>query len=628
MILQFAGYFLDARRRLLIGPDGVPVEIPSRAFELLQVLASHPHQLLDKRRLMQAVWPNSVVEENNLNQQISVLRKLLGDTSGHHRFIVTVTGQGFRFVQDVRELESLPPAAERATEDSRRRWSLRPAAVAAAAVVLMLGAAFILLAGRESSPGAAGEAPSIAVLPFADVSPDRDQGYFADGLSEELLNALGRLNGVRVIGRTSSFSFKGKSEDVREVAETLGVRHVLEGSVRREGERLRITAQLVDAGSGSQLWAESYDRRLGDVFEIQKQIADSVAATLQLRLQPVRLAALAGGTRNLEAYDAYLSARAVTNEGGSNRAREAVSFLERAVQLDPDFALAWAALAETYTFAMDFAPSSDLPLTPLELQQRISRAAMRAFELAPEAPQTLRSAGMVSMQNRDWAEAERRLRKAVELAGPYDYESNLFYAWFLMNVGRPGEAIPYEERAKRAEPLLMRPVALLAMLYEMRGELDKAEALLLGSSHLQGHESMRRKGQIMVQMARGDRSGLRRLLAPEGMPCPLLDDPSQALEVFRQEYEDATRTGAQSQFVPVAIFSSFLGDKQLSLNALRALGTSQHLHSLWRTVLSDVRRLPEFPEYMQEIGLVDYWRASGNWGEFCRETGSGGITCS
>src|SRR5690606_27513917 len=137
---------------------------------------------------------------------------------------------------------------------------------------------------------------------------------------------------------------------------------------------------------------------------------------------------------------------------------------------------------------------------PVEIQQRISRAALRAFELAPDAPQTLRSAGMVSMQSRDWDEAERRLRRAVEIAGPYDYDANLLYALFLMNVGRATEARTYVERAMRAEPLLLRPVTFMAALHEMHGELDEAEALLRASSHLAGDDTMLRNALVMVQL--------------------------------------------------------------------------------------------------------------------------------
>ena len=146
----------------------------------------------------------------------------------------------------------------------------------------------------------------------------------------------------------------------------------------------------------------------------------------------------------------YLAARALIRKSGSTQVRQAIDLLEKAVQRDPQFAPAWAALAEGYTYAADFPPSQALPLTPVELQQRVAGAALKAFELAPDAPETMRAAGMVSMQNRNWAEAEQRLRRALTLAGPRDYEANLQYAWFLMNVGRASEAMQYEERAMRA----------------------------------------------------------------------------------------------------------------------------------------------------------------------------------
>src|ERR1044071_3241313 len=183
-MLAFAGYCLDVRRRLLIGPNGRPVDISSRAFELLHYLASHPHELLDKQRLLKAVWHNTVVEENNLHQQISALRKVLGEAAGEHRFIVTVTGQGFRFVQDVERLDSIPvaPEADAATPEvaPRMRPRLRDVRAAAAAVglILIAGVAYALLIGRAPpSPGAtvATEVPSIAVLPFADLSAQHDQ---------------------------------------------------------------------------------------------------------------------------------------------------------------------------------------------------------------------------------------------------------------------------------------------------------------------------------------------------------------------------------------------------------------------------------------------------------------------
>jgi TolB-like protein/DNA-binding winged helix-turn-helix (wHTH) protein len=635
-VLTFAGFRLDPGKRRLIGPDGGPVNLSARAFDTLHYLALHPHEVVDKNRLMEAVWPNSVVEENNLHQQISTLRRVLGEAAGDHQFIVTDSGRGYRFVQDVERATPSPAAASGPAPGlppafPRRSWHpFWNGALFTAAAVLLMVTAYHLLARRQSVATATREPPSIAVLPFADLSPDHDQGYFVDGLSEELLGALGRLNGLRVIGRTSSFSFKDRNVSVRDAAAALGVQHVLEGSVRRDGDRLRISAQLVDPANGSQLWARTYDRESGDVFAIQRQIADSVAATLQLTLQAPQDAAASGGTRNIEAYEAYLAAHALINNVGSTQAPDAIRLLEHAVQLDPEFAQGWAALAESYTFAADFPPNLALQLTPVELQQHMSRAALRALELAPDSPQSLRSAGMVSMRNRDWADADRLLRRAVELAGPYDYDSNLQYAGFLMNVGRATEAIRYEERAMRAEPLLLRPVTLRAALYEMSGELDKAEAMLLASNALTGQEAMRRQGLIMIGLARHDRNGVMRLgnQGSNTQPCLILADPPRALTELRGDYQEATRTGANGQLMPVALYASLLGDQALALDAIRVLGpTTQSLFTIWRPALSDVRRHPGFEQFVRDVGLVDYWRASGEWGDFCRQTPGGAVVC-
>ena len=518
-VFAFGGFLLDLRARSLIGPSGAPIDISSRAFETLYVLASHPHELIDKHRLMAAVWPNRIVEENNLNQQISTLRKLLGEVPGEHKFIVTVTGQGYRFVKDVERLDSIPvahveahgaaSASMRSTDAQMHAENQRP------------------LSGRWRGPALA--AASAAAL------------------------ALGAA--------TAWLSWR----DARPVIEP------------------QLGAELV---------------------------------------QPA-----IGGTRNIEAYDAYLAARAETNNGGTSLARKAIPLLERAVELDPDFALAWAALAEAYTYAADFPAASALPLTPAEIQQRISRAALRAFELAPDAPQTLRSAGMVSMQNRDWLEAERRLRRAVEIAGPFDYDTNHLYALFLMNVGRPTEARAYVERALRAEPLLLRPVTFMAALHEMRGELDEAEALLNASSNLAGDETMLRNALVMVQLGRSDAAGLRRVMLEYGLTSELVDDPLRALQNLRGSFADAVRDGTTARLLPLAGFASFLGDQELALDMLRALGPTQNLHALWRPALREVRRQPGFEDVVQQLGLIDYWRLNGNWGELCQEIPSGGLAC-
>ncbi|MEJ0098766.1 MAG: tetratricopeptide repeat protein [Pseudomonadota bacterium] len=326
----------------------------------------------------------------------------------------------------------------------------------------------------------------------------------------------------------------------------------------------------------------------------------------------------------------YLAARALIRKSGSTQIRTAIDLLEKVVQRDPGFAPAWASLAEGYTLAADFPPALALPLSPVELQKHVATAALHAFELAPDAPETLRSAGMISMQNHDWSEAEQRLQRALQLAGPGDYEANLEYAWFLMNVGRVREATPYEERAMRIEPSLMRPVALRAALYEMNGDLNAAESLLLANGNLQENDPLRRQGLFMVRMARHDQCGVPGKPAADGLPCPLLADPQGALSQARTSYENAVASGNAGQLFALAHFAAFLGDRKLALDMLDlwSNGSTQNLHIVWRPVMREVREMPGFVELVRKVGLVDYWRTTGHWGDFCRPVGASSVSCS
>ena len=311
---EFGGFRLDRRRRLLYDTTGRPAHLTAKAFDLLVYFLEHPGEVIERETLIEALWPKTIVEDNNLNQVIAALRRVLGDG-----FIVTVTGRGYQFVVDPQPFTSAtvtapassaeatergaaPDAAEPKTPSAvpveapaRSRWR----ALTAAAGVLALAIAAIAYLNRgpadavatdPSAIGAFGSpAPSsaravpthaIAVLPFISLSDDSQQDYFADGLTEELINRLARFGRLQVTARTSSFTFKGSDKSVGEIARALEVRYVLEGSVAKAEQRLRIRVQLVEAANGYSLWSESFDRELRDVLNIQEEIAASVAESL------------------------------------------------------------------------------------------------------------------------------------------------------------------------------------------------------------------------------------------------------------------------------------------------------------------------------------------------------------
>lgn len=381
VIFAFGGFRLDPGRRRLLSADGLPLALTSRVFNTLLYLVEHHGTLVDKGTLMQAVWPDTVVEENNLNQAITSLRKALGETPEEHRFIVTEPGHGYRFVAEVKTLdqehgpevavEYSPLQAEQFIPAPQPHTRRNPFALyGLVAVLVVLAAGYLYFNQREilieqnNKQGQAvtlsatvkqdksvtiGGAPlqSVAVLPFADMSPDKDQEYFADGVTEEVLDHLSQIRDLFVVGRTSSFSFKGKNEDLRIIGEKLGVSHLLEGSVRKEGNRVRVSAQLVKVADGYHLWSQTYDRTLGDIFAIQEDISIAVAQALQVSLGLGEFTRL-GWTRNIAAYEEYLQGRSDYQKASPQSLPKAAEHYQRAIDIDPAFILARTSLIETF----------------------------------------------------------------------------------------------------------------------------------------------------------------------------------------------------------------------------------------------------------------------------------------
>jgi len=373
-VYEFGDFHLDAAKRLL-WREGVPVPLTPRGFETLLYMLEHHDTVLDKERLMEAVWPDSIVEENNLTQNISTLRRVFGETPDSHRFIVTVPGRGYRFVADVRlrevdagpEPRRIPQTAIEPGETETERVAsvsqpdhsatsrrFRPILLTTAAVLALSVAALFFWRGRtQNPPDAPAKIPSarivipeksIAVLPFANLSADKENAFFTEGIQDDILTALAKVGDLKVISRTSVASYSaGPQRNLREIGQELGVANVLEGSVRRAGGKVRVTAQLIEMRTNTHLWAETYDRDLADVFAIQSDIAQQIATALEAKLGPEEKARLAARpTANSEAYVLYLTGRGV--EGAVNRSDEieAEQLYVQATALDPAFALAYA----------------------------------------------------------------------------------------------------------------------------------------------------------------------------------------------------------------------------------------------------------------------------------------------
>jgi TolB-like protein len=298
--------------------------------------------------------------------------------------------------------------------------------------------------------------PSIAVLPFADMSPEGDQEYFSDGITEEISNTLAGIRELRVAGRTSAFAYKGRQEDLRQIGDELGVSYLIEGSVRKAGNRLRITSQLIDVSDGSHLWSDQYDREMNDVFAIQTEIAEAIAEALRIPLGLDEGERLVSPTNDLEAYDLYLTGRAKMRERGKS-VFEAVRLFEAAVARDSTWAPAWAGLAESRALLPYYGPGPDEPQVPPDSAywarhlDAAEDAARRALGLDAENASATVALGNVLRDRWDWEPAEIAYIQALTL-DPDNVEAHQQYAEFLAYVGRTGEGLRSARRALALDP--------------------------------------------------------------------------------------------------------------------------------------------------------------------------------
>jgi TolB-like protein len=400
--LRFGRFRFDAARREL-SRDGVPVRVGRRALEILSVLVSARGAVVAKDELMQRVWGGQVVEENNLQVQISALRKVLDDGNGSH--VMTVPGRGYRLIG-------------------------------------VVGAEPILSASHR---------PSIAVLPFQNLSDDQAQEYFADGITEEIITALSRLGWLFVIARNSSFACRGRNADATHVARELGVRYLLEGSVRKAASRVRIASQLIEGATGAHLWADRFEGGLEDIFDLQDRVTERVLAAVAPRLERAEIErARRKPTESLDAYDYFLRAAASAHRMTREGMDEALRLLAGANALDPDFAAPYGLAAFCYSIRKMSGWAADHAKERVEA----ARHARRAAELGKDDAVALASGGFgLGFVAGEVEDAVALCDRALEL------NPNLAFAWFasaVMRIRRGGEpdvAAAHAARAMRLSPL-------------------------------------------------------------------------------------------------------------------------------------------------------------------------------
>jgi len=475
-----------------------------------------------------------------------------------------------------------------------------------------------------SQSSAVAQDQSIAVLPFVDMSPDGDQEYFGDGIAEELLNELTRLKGLRVAGRTSSFSYKESDDDLQTIGEALRVNSILEGSIRKDGDIVRITAQLINVADGYHIWSDTYDRELSDIFAIQEEIAVSVAGALGVRLGVGGVNAFKGaGTQNIEAYEAYLQGMRP-----QSFAESAASF-ERATQLDPNYAAAWAQLY----LSAGSTQWVTLPEDALAIMERAHPFIVRAVELDPASAvaNTLLGNSLYFFR-RDWIGADKAYAKALLLLT--DRMNVHQRANMLMRAGRSAMARKLYDMAESLEPLGGRPAYFREAVSLAQLNFTEAKEI---AEWWRG-ESLIMNFGLEIALNEGDpeeiKTAIRSLpktrLSTDALYNPVLrvfDMREMVLSALRAIYSDE---GAQwpSKLHDIALLAAYFDDPQFALQvkAEEVRNSPIRQGALWYPVMSEVRQLPEFKELVTDINLVAYWRASG-WADLCRPLGDDDFEC-
>jgi TolB-like protein/DNA-binding winged helix-turn-helix (wHTH) protein/Flp pilus assembly protein TadD len=602
--MRFGVFELDPRAGEL-RKNGAKVKLQEQPLQILALLLERPGEVVTREELHQALWPEGtfVDFEHGLNAGVNRLRDALGDTPENPRFVETIPRRGYRFIAPVEKL---------ATEAKARRLPLAPAWMAALAVIL---AGLIYLGWHSLQPPAEtpGKKIMLAVLPFENLSADAEQEYFSDGLTEEMIAQLGQLRPERlgVIARTSAMVYKDTAKPVDQIGRELGVDYIVEGSVRREDNRARITVQLIQVQDQTHMWSESYERELKGIFSVQTEVAELIARSLAVELLPAERAALADApTGSAEAYEAYLKGRYYYSKSTPGFTAKALASFQEAIEKDPEYAMAHAGLADCYTLDAGL----QLGLTPQEAYPRAREAAAKALELDNALSEAHAAMAQVRFDyDWDFRSALDELKLAVDL-NPNNVLARNMYGHYSTWVGRHDEAIAQLRHARELDPFSLLTMRFLGHSLFFAGrydqalaqtrsilELDAADPLafyVAGRVHLERGEFEQAIAEIekgRALLGSGPDSALAYAHAVAG-------NREEAMEILGE----LEALSAQQQITPYALAGIYAGLRE-SDKALEALERAYEEHSPFMIMLKvepmfkPLRDHPRFQSLMRRM---------------------------
>jgi DNA-binding winged helix-turn-helix (wHTH) protein/TolB-like protein/Tfp pilus assembly protein PilF len=641
----FGGFVLDPLRRQLRDlSDGRTVELTPRVFDALLYFVEHPGQLLDRETLFQRLWPGLVVEDNNLSQTLSALRRALGDHE-HDRYVLTVPRRGFRFVCPVREIEldgdgrpvalvpSDPVEAPGADEPSapspadpipaprpHRRWPLHAAAAAGVLAVVVVASTLVLRSGANDR--AAPAPTTLAVLPFKPLVAEHRDEVLELGMADSLIVRVSTTPGLVVRSIGSVRRFAGAEQDPVAAARQLDTQWILDGTVQRWGDRLRVTARLLRAADGTASWSGGFDERFDDVFAVQEKIAERVAQVLIPKLGGTALGPTRSGTLDTEAYQLYLTARYHAQTIRPSGLARSVELYQRAIDRDPHYALAHAAMADSLrrlTVGADAAPGPTLT--------RARAAALRALQIDARSADGHAALGWVQWwHDWDWDAAEQSFRRAIAL-NPNVAEAHLGLGHLLLSQRRAGdEGLREIARARELDPLSRIANTLEAGYLIGRGQRDEGLSrlnkaleiepdfwpaqLLLATVHQAAGATDKAIGaaQRAEQLSEGSAQAVARL----GTVLALGGRRGEAVEV-----RDRLMARARERYVPpmmIAEVQCAIGERSGTLDWLDKALVERDIHLPFLLItpcLGALRGEPRFDALTRKLALPDRPPATG-----------------
>jgi TolB-like protein/DNA-binding winged helix-turn-helix (wHTH) protein/Flp pilus assembly protein TadD len=630
--LRFGVFDVDVRAGEL-RKHGLRVRLQEQPFQILAMLLEHPGQVVTREELQKKLWPaDTFVDfDHGLNKAVNKIRDALGDSAESPRFVETVARRGYRFLAEVKAADAAPgqsphvapppiPAAE--TRD-RPDLAVTPAATKNRAPSLAWKmAVFVPLAlivfftgwKLHSRYYAATVIHSLAVLPLESLSNDASQDYFADGMTDELISDLGQLSALRVISRTSVMGYKHAHKPLPQIARELNVDAIVEGTVLRSGDRVRITAQLIDATADKHLWSQSYEGELKDTLALQNQVARAIADQIRIKLNPQEQAALKiARVVNPEAYESYLKGRYFWNKRTPDSLKVALAYFNQAIDEDPNYAQAYSGLADTYALLGDWQYAV---MTSKEAFPRAKAAAIKALELDSTLSEAHNSLAFC-FDAFDWdlESAGKEFQRSIELNPGYA-TAHHWYAWHLSLLGRFDEALEEMRKAKNLDPLSLIINADLAELLVIAHfydesivqsratiEMDPNFALAhnqLAQAYLQKHMNVEAIAELQkaVELSGGSPTcvaNLARAYAASGKTSEAVKLLGDLKNHSNRGYSDASE---------VAVVYAALGDKDQAMHWLE-IGYEERFNPgvLLRPGFNPLRSDQRFQDLLRRIGF-------------------------